>query len=441
MERQYIKLTERTILKLRYNQWYLIDVKNQEKERFLVEEDSIDVLYFLFQGKSIQETAYEFGFSYEELYDFLLILNQEELIEFIDKSTDSVKKCYNIKPPLDGLNLLITNTCNLHCIYCYLDSGKAMKDELNGELWIDILQQAQQLGVFHLSVSGGEPLLHEDFYKIAEYIASISTFSANLNTNGTVSIDGYENLLNKAFKSVQVSIDDIITEKHDIFRSNSGCFKESIRTIERLISYGIETNVGFLINSKNLSALDGVVDLCEQIGVKNLNIGFVNPIGRAKKNRFAFPITYQSLKDGNLIERMYQKFCEFAERDTKLKILLPFQPKVTSSIAFKNKHYICGGDNIQFMSIMADGTIMPCDVLPISAFNYGNVKAQSLIDIWMSDKMKAFKLMSFKQFSDCCNCSYFQICEGPCMARASQTKELLQSQDLLRCLITQKIAG
>ncbi len=433
-------MTDKTIFKSRYNKYYLIDVRKRGKERFLLEEDSKDMLYFLFRSNSFQETVHKFKLSYKELYDFLLGLVKEQVIEFSNTPIDSTEKYYNINPPLDSLNLLITNACNLHCVHCYLNSGKAMESELDVEIWIDVLRQAQQLGVFYLNVSGGEPLLHKDFFKIAEYIASTPTFSANLNTNGTIDIDGYEKLLARAFTSIQLSIDDAIAEKHNTFRGCKGCFKKAVQTIEKLINHGIETNVGFLINSRNLSALDEVVRLCEQIGVTTLNIGFVNPIGRAKKNNLAYPIIPQSLQENKLLDKMYRKFCKLTERDTKLKILLPFQPRLSNNLS-KNKHYICGGDNIQFMTVMADGTVMPCDVLPIDIFNYGNVKTQSLIDIWASDRMKAFKLMDSRQLSNCYNCPYFQICEGPCVARAFQAKKSLQSPDWIRCLITQKIVA
>jgi radical SAM protein with 4Fe4S-binding SPASM domain len=399
MREQYIKLTDKVIFKTRYNQWYLIDTEKNGEERFLIEGDSENVLRFLFGGRSIKETAYNFKISCKELYDFLSTLVQNDIIEFSDLPVNSIGKCYNTEPPLDSLNSLITNACNLHCAHCYLNSGKAMKDELNGKLWIDVLKQASQLGVFQL------------------------------------------NIFANAFATVQISTDDVIAEKHDAFRGCEGCFKKAVRTIEKLVNYGIETNVGFLINSRNLSALDGIVELCEQIGVTALNVGFVNPIGRAKTNRLAYPINSQSLQKNKLLDRMYRKFCKLTERDTKLKILLPFSFRLDGNASLRNKHYICNGDKNQFVSIMADGTVMPCDLLPMDIFGCNNVKNQPLVTIWTSEEMRAFKLMNPQRLPKCSCCLYSQICEGPCVARAFQTENSLESPDWIKCLITQKIAA
>lgn len=439
MREKYVKLADEIIFKSRYNRWYLVDAGSRGETRFLLEKGSEDVLYFLFRGISIQEAVREFELSYKEIHGFLVGLVQEKMLEFSDFMVISTDKCYDIEPPLDSLGALITNACNLRCAYCCLDSGNSMEGELDEKLWINVFQQARQLGVFRLNISGGEPLLHNDFYKIVEYIASVPTFNANLNTNGAILPDGCENILAEAFTTIQVSIDDAVAEKHNTSRGCVDCFGKSIRTIRRLVDCGVETNVGFLLNSRNLSAVDGVVDLCERIGVNVLNIGFINSVGRAKTNSSACPITPQSLQKDGLLDRMYRKFCEVMDRDTNVKILLPFPVKSDNTASLRDKQYVCGGDDIQFVSVMADGVVMPCDILPAHIFGCGNVKTQPLIDIWTSDKMKAFKLMNPMRLPACSNCFHFPVCGGPCLARAFQTGGTLESPDLVKCLMMQKV--
>jgi len=430
----YIRIVESVILKSRYNQWYLIDVKNHEDRRLSMEKETATVLKFLFNGKSIKETTAEFGFSDKELRTFLCSIEKDNFIEFSLKVHNSGGNCFDINPPLDGLGIFLTNACNLDCVHCYLSSGKAMKGELNGRAWIDILEQGRKMGVYAINVSGGEPCLHKDFFEIVEYISSVPIFNANLNTNGTL-IDGNEKILAQAFTSVQISIDDIDPNKHDAFRGKKGSFKKSISGIERLISNGVKVDVGFSLSEENFGILDKMVDLCENLGVTTLGIGLIANTGRAKKNNLIKPIAQSSL----FLERIYQKIYTFSQEERKINIIPPFR-MILDKESQHEKKFICNGDNAQIAYVMSNGSVMPCDKLPIDMFCCGNVKKKSLHAIWTSKKMKGFKLMSPRQFPKCKKCSLLSICGGPCIARAFQEGGSLESPDMAACFMAHKFS-
>jgi radical SAM protein with 4Fe4S-binding SPASM domain len=314
-----------------------------------------------------------------------------------------------------------------------------MIGELDGDAWIRILQEARQLGAFELNISGGEPTLHRDFVRIAEYIASVPTFNANLNTNGVLLRPEHEDVIVRAFSSIQVSIDNAVAEKHDAFRGRKGSFRRSIETIARLIAHGAEVNIGFTLTRENFDAVDGMVELAEQLGVAILNIGFVANIGRANINALVQPLDPSSAHEDSFIERMYEKMKELAGRTSRVRLLLPFRiPDNDVLLESQEKRFICDGDNTQILYVMANGSIMPCDKLPIELFSYGNVKESPLLDVWISQRMQAFKLMSARQLSRCRNCPYLNVCGGACVARAYQMGGSLESPDWISCAMARK---
>lgn len=434
----YVRLNDRVIFKSRYNRWYFIDTSDMGRERIMVEEGADDLLLSLFAGLSKQQACDDYQLSKQELETFISYLTAEGMLIETQEPTNSLERCHDMEPPLDSLNLLITNACNLHCQHCYVSSGKPLPDELDANSWIAILKQARQLGVFGINVSGGEATLHRGFKQIANYIASVPTFNANLNTNAFVMEPGLEDVIARAFKTVQVSLDDVEPSKHDIFRGRSGCFQKSLENIARLRSAGVETNVGFSLTHMNLQALDGLVELCEELGVNILNIGFVGNMGRASDNGLVQLVSQDSIHTDGFMEQMYQKMRQLAERQSKVKILLPFRVYSDKPTVPREKHYICDGDNLQIAYIMANGTVMPCDKLPTSSFGYGNVGRNTLTEIWQSDQMQAFKLMGPKQLPKCRNCPHLKVCGGACVARAYQTGGSLDSPDWTSCTIAQK---
>jgi radical SAM protein with 4Fe4S-binding SPASM domain len=437
---EYIKLAKKIVFKARYEHWYFITVGPHENERFWVDVDTAKLVLALLRGRKIKTVAEEFSLSSEELISFLDKLLEEKLIEYSEYSVDSTSCCFSLSPPLDSINALLTNACNLKCKHCYLQSGHCLANELTGKEWVTVLKQAQQLGVFGVNVSGGEPLLHKDFIEIAEYIASIQTFNANLNTNGTLINQGNIGLIAKAFSSVQISIDDVNAAKHDSIRGKQGSFQKAVQAIKKLVDLQVPVSLALTLMPENIASLASLVAFCDNLGVRTLNIGMVVNIGRASTNNL-LPSADSSWQELNsYIDRMYLELRKLRDQHSNLKILLPFRINSTELQTDNGKRFICSGDHTQIIYVMADGTVMPCDKLPKEIFGYGNIREKSLKDLWLSSKMQEFKLMTPKHLPKCEKCHHLALCGGACVARAYQNGGSLESQDCLSCIVSQKFA-
>ena len=64
----------------------------------------------------------------------------------------------------------LTPFCNFSCVMCYVRLNKEMAHKqgemLTAEQWLDIARQAKDAGTLNLTLTGGEPLTHPDFWKI-----------------------------------------------------------------------------------------------------------------------------------------------------------------------------------------------------------------------------------------------------------------------------------
>ena len=64
----------------------------------------------------------------------------------------------------------LTPFCNLNCPMCYvhLDPATAAKQGkiLSGKQWLEIAAQAKEMGLLFVTLSGGEPFMHPDFWEI-----------------------------------------------------------------------------------------------------------------------------------------------------------------------------------------------------------------------------------------------------------------------------------
>jgi len=85
-------------------------------------------------------------------------------------NTADAKLWKDKRPALESLDIELTERCNCNCIHCYInlpaDDRNALRRELSTEEVKEILRQAASLGCLRLRLTGGEPLLREDFSEI-----------------------------------------------------------------------------------------------------------------------------------------------------------------------------------------------------------------------------------------------------------------------------------
>ena len=95
--------------------------------------------------------------------------------------TDSSQE--RLAPPL-SLIAEVTHRCPLHCLYCSNPIElKAAEDELSTQDWKRVFQQAAQLGVLHLHLTGGEPLVRRDLPELIAFAREAGLY-VNMITSG-----------------------------------------------------------------------------------------------------------------------------------------------------------------------------------------------------------------------------------------------------------------
>ncbi|NIT59009.1 MAG: radical SAM protein, partial [Aliifodinibius sp.] len=82
----------------------------------------------------------------------------------------------------------LTYRCNNNCLHCWLwlsENSSRKRDELNFDEIQRIVSEARQMGCQAWAISGGEPMLREDFPEIFDFITR-KAVHYTLNTNGSL---------------------------------------------------------------------------------------------------------------------------------------------------------------------------------------------------------------------------------------------------------------
>lgn len=189
--------------------------------------------------------------------------NREFLEEFNRKAS-------LMRIPLSG-SLDLTHRCNLRCVHCYLGSQAACRsrkeDEMETGRIFEIIDEIAAAGCLHLLITGGEPLLREDFGQVYSY-ARKKGLLVTVFTNGTTGIgrvlDLFEDLPPRA---VEISLYGATASTYDTITGVPGSFEKCLQGIRRLSERGINLRLKTVLMTLNSPEFFAISGLARDMGV------------------------------------------------------------------------------------------------------------------------------------------------------------------------------
>lgn len=304
------------------------------------------------------------------------------------------------------VQLHLTNRCNLKCKHCY-EGERTQIEEWNYNELISLIEQLEDTFVKwnvdgEISLVGGEPTLYpylsDIMYRIHQS-ESIKRFA--ILTNGVYFSSELMEAILITKPTVQISIDGTTEEKHDFIRGK-GNFAKAIANIKKLVNEGIQVFVHYVISKYTVPITWEFIEAMKELGVKQLTFSRDVPIG--------FSDTSMML-DKDEIHCVFEQLKEFSDR------------LIDSSMSINTSRplWACYGKSgrcpvgIQTLTILQDGTALPCRRLPIPI---GNVKNESVFSIWYNSKI-LWDLRKRNEINICGNCKHLDDCGGArCIAYA-----------------------
>ncbi|MHA1626362.1 MAG: radical SAM protein, partial [Candidatus Asgardarchaeia archaeon] len=173
-----------------------------------------------------------------------------------------------------------TNLCNLKCKHCYQNAGRVSPDELTIDEKLSLVEELADSGVVAIAFSGGEPLIHRDFWEVAKKASREGLFVA-VATNGTmISPSIAKRMVEVGVRYAEVSLDSIDSRKHDQFRGVVGAFDRTVKGIKNLVKEGIFTCIATTVTKLNIKEIPEIIDFAERIGVQRFIAFNFIPTGR-----------------------------------------------------------------------------------------------------------------------------------------------------------------
>ena len=327
----------------------------------------------------------------------------------------------------------LTYRCNLRCRHCYENAGPLRAGLGTGnELTLDEkLETVEQIAASHIptiSFSGGEPLIHPDFWPVAQRARDLGIYYS-IASNGTlITKDVALRLKDAGCSYAGVSVDSPSPQEHDWFRGQEGAWQKAVDGLRNLVAADIPAVLAFTITRRNHRQLPEIFRLGEDLGVTKVMVYNFVPTGRGRE-MIAEDLTPEMREDA--LQLMYEysvagkSVCTTAPqlgrvcKEHHRPDLVPLAHTGTEASG-RDLDVIAdlvGGCGVgrAYCALQPDGRITPCVYMP--DLTIGNVRESSILDVWGDSSL----LESLADRSDlkgaCGRCEHRAVCGG-CRARA-----------------------
>ncbi len=148
----------------------------------------------------------------------------------------------NFGREISYLRVSITDRCNYRCIYCQPERQFEFishEEILRYEEIVEIVQEAVELGITKVRITGGEPLVREGIVNFIRQLRKIDRLEdISLTTNGFFLSEYAEKLKAAGLNRVNISLDSLQEEKYRRI-ARAGSLKKVLKGIDFAFKAGL----------------------------------------------------------------------------------------------------------------------------------------------------------------------------------------------------------
>lgn len=342
----------------------------------------------------------------------------------------------------------LTQKCNLNCIHCFANASLENTSEMSLKQFEDVYEQIAELGIIYVNLSGGEPLLNKDFFRIVNYAAK-QPYETTLLTNGLLwdetSINKLSEIDSDRKLVLQISLDGPfeVMEKQRLITKPQ--YYKIINTIKRMKEERFKVTCLIVINSLTAAkSLDTIKYALFDLNVDAVQAIPLFPTGRAAQNSEKLQGFWESWSDFVVEITKIKKTASWGEKSKRVNVGFFTLFELTEPLDNAGMHsdiYDVWGLDISTaekfkmqtrrdcyceagqceMSISSEMKLYPCVASLRTVFGGEYICNKKLSDLWENDvKLNWFRCVQDKIIDKepCKNCEYKVICGGGCRIAA-----------------------
>ena len=341
----------------------------------------------------------------------------------------------------------LTRACQLKCLHCRAEA-QHMRDprELSFDEGKVLIDQIKEMNNPMLVFTGGDPLMREDVFDIADYAVKKGVrVSMTPSATPNVTKAAIEKAKEVGLSRWAFSLDGPTAKIHDHFRGTAGSYDLTIERIKYLHELEIPVQINTVISRYNIDHLEEMAKVIESLDCVLWSVFFLVPTGRGQTSDMISPVQHEKVftwlyqlskrvpfdiktTAGQHYRRVViqQKMKEVKGKQQEIEYLDALtQQGLTGSIDGLGRAPKGVNDGNGFVFISHIGEVFPSGLLPIKV---GNIREQPLAEIYRDSPIMQELRNPDLYKGKCGQCEFRHVCGGSRSRAYAMTGDYLESE-------------
>ncbi|MGN0773655.1 MAG: radical SAM protein [Candidatus Ventricola sp.] len=194
-----------------------------------------------------------------------------------------INKAQQQKIPISG-TFELSPVCNMRCRMCYIEHVPRREELQPYEFWIEIFEQAIQMGMLFPLLTGGEPFLYPDFDKLYERLTRLPLHLC-INTNATLlDRERVAWLAKYPPRRLNISLYGASDETYAKLCGNPNGFSQVMNAFDLLKEYDIAFRVHSVMVPENAADYRQIIEICNRYQVPLAIANYMLPSYRKEED-------------------------------------------------------------------------------------------------------------------------------------------------------------
>jgi len=309
------------------------------------------------------------------------------------------------------MDLALTYHCQNDCPHCYVGRPKDFP-QMSTEQWKRVIDRCWELGIPHLTFTGGEATLRPDLVELVQYAEDVGLVTG-LQTNGRRLRDRayLDQLLVAGLDHIQITLESADPAVHDHMVGAEGAWQETVDGIKTVVDAEVYMMTNTTITTENVDDLEETIAFAASLGVPTFGCnslifsGAAVCVGTEIREKDLGPIlerVKEATQDHHLRLIWYTptQYCEFDPTGLELGI------KGCTAARYN-------------MCVEPNGDVIPCQSYYVAL---GNILQEPWEAIWEHELSRYLRNRDF-MMEKCYDCPDQVLCGGGCPLYAEHHPE------------------
>ena len=203
---------------------------------------------------------------------------------------------YDYSAPL-RMDLALTFRCQNDCVHCYA-GGPHETPELNTAQWKQVIDRLNEIGVFIVTFTGGEPTLRDDLTELLLYAQNKGMVTGLISNGRKLKDKTYVAALEKAgLDFVQITLESHKPTIHDKMTDAKGSWNETLAGIRNAVQSQIYVSTNTTLSKHNAPDFLDTIDFIKSLDVNAFGCNSLIYSGKANEVSEEFALSIEALTE------------------------------------------------------------------------------------------------------------------------------------------------